>query len=233
MWPMLGSGCRLKASWRGWRFASSMNKALMERLRGESTALAPPDEICDGLYICGLPSLQDNLEQYQRRGVRHILNAADSSLHREAGINVELANMQLHVFEVDAVEDAHVDLLARFRAASAFVAEGRMCQGVLVHCASGISRSSTVCMAHLMISEEWHLSSAARLVCLARPFARPSPALWRQLRWLEERLLEEGALRHLPPPRTAAEERAVAWVQELDAWKQSAKKLRANSSVCC
>ena len=38
------------------------------------------------------------------------------------------------------------------------------CSEVLVHCASGVSRSSSLCMAHLMISEHWRLRSAARRV---------------------------------------------------------------------
>ncbi|CAJ1362078.1 unnamed protein product, partial [Effrenium voratum] len=148
---------------------------------------APPDEICDGLLICGLPALQDHLKELQLRGIRHILNAAEASLHRAAGLDVESASMRLHVFgaEDHFAADAFADLAGRFRAAADFAAEGRRGQGVVVHCASGISRSSSVCMAHLMISEGWQLNAAARMVCLARPFARPSPALWRQLRWLE------------------------------------------------
>eukprot|EP00435_Cladocopium_sp_Y103_P070926 s436_g36.t1 len=138
------------------------SEALMQRLRGESTALAPPDEIRSGLYISGLPSFLDHFEELKQRGVRHILNAADSSLHRAAGLDVEAAGMRLHTFEADDHDDGISqagDLLARLRAASAFAAEGRRANnGVLVHCASGISRSSTLCMAHLMLSEVTVLS---------------------------------------------------------------------------
>eukprot|EP00434_Breviolum_minutum_P010475 symbB.v1.2.009239.t1/scaffold583.1/size184467/11 len=98
--------------------------------------------------------------------------------------------MHLYTFELEDEVDIQGDLAERFRAASAFADEGRREHGVLVHCASGISRSSTLCMAHLMLSEAWNLNSAARLVCLARPFAHPSPALWRQLRWLEDNSLK-------------------------------------------
>eukprot|EP00438_Fugacium_kawagutii_P000011 Skav224855 [mRNA] locus=scaffold322:129064:132958:+ [translate_table: standard] len=110
---------------------SFSSKDLLQRLRGESTAVAPPDEIRSGLFICGLPSLLDHLDEMKQGGVRHILNAADSSLHRAAGLDVEAAGMRLHTFEASDDVISQGDLVARLRAASAFAAEGRQGAGLL------------------------------------------------------------------------------------------------------
>ncbi|CAE7404845.1 unnamed protein product, partial [Symbiodinium sp. CCMP2592] len=216
--------CRAVAAGKAWRqsarcAAAQVDEVLMKRLRTEPTAIAAPDEIFDGLFICGLPALRDHLDMFQARGVRSVLNAAESDLHRRAGLDLS-QEFDVHVFGAGELRD-DMDLASladRFIRASDFAHRGRQKGGVVVHCASGMSRSSSVCMAHLMISEGFLLDSAARLVCAARPAARPGRGLWRQLRWLEDQIKsarerEGRPLRALPAPTTPCQLRAAAAVE--------------------
>ncbi|CAE7749487.1 unnamed protein product, partial [Symbiodinium pilosum] len=154
---------------------------------------------------------------------RCVLNAAESDLHSRAGLDLSSHDFSVHVFGAGELRDDIdlADLRHRFTQAAEFAAQGRRDGGVLVHCASGMSRSSAVCMAHLMISEAYELNAAARLVCAARPTVRPGRGLWRQLRWLEDQISSElnragQTLRCLPPPSSTQELRAAESVKEFD-----------------
>eukprot|EP00439_Symbiodinium_sp_Y106_P034782 s5257_g4.t1 len=59
---------------------------------------------------------------------------------------------------------------------------------VAVHCAQGVSRSASTCLAYLMIREGLSLEAAFRRVFTARDFIRPNPGFWQQLRDLETSL---------------------------------------------
>jgi len=204
--------------------------------RGVAWSAAPPDEIVPGLHICGALALR-RTDELQRRGVTHVLNAAEPQLHRAAG--VDLVGLGFNVFTFGADADGRCDLVACYEDAAAFVDEGRKAGGTtLVHCASGISRSSSLCMAYLLLREGWSLEAAARLVHAARQDARPGPGLWRRLRWLEQEVLAGRAgpsgvgglghgaagsssaapatLRELRLTNEGYEASAVALLQELD-----------------
>ena len=64
--------------------------------------------------------------------------------------------------------------------------------GIIVHCAAGISRSTSCCLSYLLIKKRMSLSSAYKLVWDARENVRPNPGFWKQLRMLEKELVESG-----------------------------------------
>jgi len=56
---------------------------------------------------------------------------------------------------------------------------------VLVHCAMGISRSSTICIGYLVAKKGYTLWEAYNLIKTARPFIKPNPGFCKQLIELE------------------------------------------------
>ena len=64
--------------------------------------------------------------------------------------------------------------------------------GVIVHCAAGISRSTSCCLSYLMVKKRMSLKSAYKLVWDAREAVRPNPGFWKQLRTLEKQIAESG-----------------------------------------
>jgi hypothetical protein len=57
-------------------------------------------------------------------------------------------------------------------------------QSVLVHCAAGMNRSSTICCAVLMLLEGLSAKDALQRVREHHPWARPDSHHWLELRWL-------------------------------------------------
>ncbi|HEX6270050.1 MAG TPA: dual specificity protein phosphatase [Anaerolineales bacterium] len=58
-------------------------------------------------------------------------------------------------------------------------------QSVLIHCAAGMNRSSTICCAALMLLEGLSAEAALQRVRQRHPWARPDSHHWLALRWLE------------------------------------------------
>ena len=89
---------------------------------------------------------------------------------------------------VDEAARAGQDSAALIRAGAAAVAEGIAGTrgAVLVHCVAGMSRSSSVVAAYLMLHEGYSLLDAMRAVKAARPLAHPNKGFWHALRAIEE-----------------------------------------------
>jgi len=67
-----------------------------------------------------------------------------------------------------------------------FIENGRKAGGnVVVHCAQGKSRSSTVVIAYLMAKQGWTMDAALRFVQTKRPEAEPNPNFIEQLKEFE------------------------------------------------
>jgi len=60
-------------------------------------------------------------------------------------------------------------------------------QSVLVHCAAGMNRSSTICCAVLLLLEGLSAEDALQRVREHHPWARPDSQHWLKLRWLAKR----------------------------------------------
>ena len=64
-------------------------------------------------------------------------------------------------------------------------------QSVLVHCAAGFNRSTTVCCAALIMLESLNAETALARVREHHPWARPDPHHWLALKWLAKLNAEE------------------------------------------
>ena len=63
-------------------------------------------------------------------------------------------------------------------------------QRVLVHCAAGMNRSSTICCAVLILLEGLTAEDALQRVREHHPWAKPDAHHWLALRWLEKQQKE-------------------------------------------
>eukprot|EP00035_Acanthoeca_spectabilis_P005901 m.118631 g.118631 ORF g.118631 m.118631 type:complete len:328 (+) comp13250_c0_seq2:375-1358(+) len=168
-------------------------------------------KIDDGFFICGVEALE-NTKRLHQLGITHILNVAQDTLYERSyrgdmplwdalkgPFNVKIMNTDDH---------ARQDLSPLFAEMADFIQGGRRDGGVVVHCAAGISRASTTCIAYMMLKEGLSVNAAFRKVFHVRPQVYPNEGFWRQLRDLESVLLEKGhSLRGLAPgelrPKTA------------------------------
>jgi len=167
-------------------------------------------KIDEAFHICGVDALTDE-KHLKRLGIKCILNAAQDRLYTLTA--VKPGEMALHElpkkFEVKIIgaEDCEdCNLSVHFQEIADFIEAGRGKGGVVVHCAAGISRASTSCMAYLMMKEHWTLEAAFRKVHAVRNIIHPNCGFWRQLRDLEASLIASGVvLKSLPadwqPPK--------------------------------
>lgn len=179
------------------------------------------DHIGDGLYICGAAALEDT-ERLQGMGIRSIVNCAEKDLYTRTdfcsdGSNLadRLRNFRVEVLDAEDVE--HCCMTGLWEQASEFIDESLPLGGVVVHCAMGVSRSSSTCIAYLMLRRGLSLEAAFRRVFHARDHIFPNVGFWQQLRSLEKRLLvctQPAADRLLGPGSDADHE---------DRWKASSK----------
>ncbi|KAJ8025587.1 Dual specificity protein phosphatase 4 [Holothuria leucospilota] len=83
-------------------------------------------------------------------------------------------------------DDTDADLSPWFQEAASFIDLVKEQSGrVFVHCKAGISRSATICMAYLMISQRFRLDEAFEYVHLRRTIISPNLAFMLQLQRLE------------------------------------------------
>lgn len=109
------------------------------------------------------------------------------------------------------------DIITHFSSSVEFIREGLKSGGVVVHCAAGISRSSSMCIAYvpqfvaamlmtagryLMAERGLSFDDAYQTVKLCRPCIDPNPGAW--LRWTLPDVMVlvvrcgSGCLRRLP-----------------------------------
>ncbi|XP_061105948.1 dual specificity protein phosphatase 14 [Conger conger] len=78
---------------------------------------------------------------------------------------------------------------------------GRSKRGaVLVHCAAGVSRSATLCLAYLMKYHRVSLAEAHAWVKARRPVIRPNAGFWRQLIEYERKLFGRNSVKMVQTP---------------------------------
>ncbi|XP_064207417.1 dual specificity protein phosphatase 14 isoform X1 [Anguilla rostrata] len=71
---------------------------------------------------------------------------------------------------------------------------------VLVHCAAGVSRSATLCLAYLMKYHRVSLAEAHAWVKARRPVIRPNAGFWRQLIEYERKLFGRNSVKMVQTP---------------------------------
>ncbi|CAE7314729.1 RABA2A [Symbiodinium sp. KB8] len=193
---------------------------------GSSPSWSRIDDLGGGLFLCGAAALENRAE-LERLGIRSILNCATEDLYdrsysqkeNSAPLRQKLEGYKVQVFDAQDVEEQPMTDL--WKSGSEFIDSSLQTGGgVAIHCAQGISRSSSTCIAYLMMKERMSLDAAFRRVFQARNYIRPNPGFWQQLRDLEKKL---GTL----PPRPSEADEAGLAMARLDEELSSKKSAMA------
>ena len=135
------------------------------------------DQILPGLYL-GSMAAAYNLDLLQILDVKAIVTVAK-------GIEPQFPLEYL----VIPVEDHSREVLSdHFEKASGFITKHLKTGSVLVHCANGISRSPSMVMAHLMLTQRLTYDQAFEMVSSLRPCTNPNEGFRSQLRALSDSL---------------------------------------------
>ncbi|NXF97842.1 DUS27 phosphatase, partial [Eubucco bourcierii] len=152
------------------------------------------DEVWPNVFIAE-KSVAVNKSRLKRLGITHVLNAAHGTgVYTGAGFYNGL-NIQYLGIEVDDFPD--MDISKHFRPAAEFLDEALLTYRgkVLVSSEMGISRSAVLVAAYLMIYH--HMTILEALMTLRKKRAiYPNDGFLKQLRELNEQLLEERELEH-------------------------------------
>ncbi|NXG05411.1 DUS27 phosphatase, partial [Sakesphorus luctuosus] len=152
------------------------------------------DEVWPNVFIAE-KSVAVNKSRLKRLGITHVLNAAHGTgVYTGPGFYNGL-NIQYLGIEVDDFPD--MDISKHFRPAAEFLDEALLTYRgrVLVSSEMGISRSAVLVAAYLMIYH--HMTISEALMTLRKKRAiYPNDGFLKQLRELNEQLLEERELEH-------------------------------------
>ncbi|XP_075872322.1 dual specificity protein phosphatase 13A-like [Nelusetta ayraudi] len=125
------------------------------------------DEVWPKIYI-GNVAVAQNKSALQNLGVTHVLNAAHSK--RGSKGNQSFYGSSFVYCGIPADDSSHFDLDVYFQAAADFIHKALKSPNgkVLVHCIMGLSRSSTLVLAYLMIYRHLSLKQALQKVVKKR-----------------------------------------------------------------
>ncbi|KAJ8418206.1 hypothetical protein AAFF_G00139150 [Aldrovandia affinis] len=129
--------------------------------------LTPVDEVWPNLYI-GNVAIAQSRTALQKMGITHILNAAHS---KQGSIGDQNFYGNMFVYSGIPAEDSpQFDLSIYFKPAAEFIHKAlkKTDSKVLVHCIMGLSRSSTLVLAYLMLHHRLNLHSAIQMVIQKR-----------------------------------------------------------------
>ncbi|UJR09712.1 hypothetical protein I4U23_013941 [Adineta vaga] len=134
------------------------------------------------LYLGGLKSLNDK-DYLTRLNITHILSVVWIQ-PRSAYISSNIR----HLF-IKADDCTTFDMSLYFEQACQFIEDARQCDGrVLVHCACGVSRSSTLCCAYLIKYHSMSIEQALTHLRSRRHIIQPNAAFLRQLIHYNEKI---------------------------------------------
>lgn len=133
------------------------------------------DAVAENLYI-GEYSVLNEPELLTISGISHVLSLVSA---RDTVVLPTAVSLEHMAISVNDVEDE--DLLQHFERSNEFIARGAQTGGVLVHCVSGVSRSSAFVCAYLMATRKWTPEQALAHVQTSRSLAQPNPGFLVQL----------------------------------------------------
>lgn len=143
-----------------------------------------------GLWLGGLSSAESDADLLERR-IFNVITMAARLKPEAAWTSFDSHRIVVTHIEID--DHPCADLLGHLRPALKALDRSKTklalgdaaTNAVLVHCASGISRSVSVCVAWLMIQKGWPFADALQLVKNARPAASPNYGFEQCLHLLE------------------------------------------------
>ncbi|KAL7856466.1 hypothetical protein SRHO_G00153650 [Serrasalmus rhombeus] len=150
------------------------------------------DEVRPGIYIGDMYAAKDK-QLLKGLKITHVLNAAHGKYNVNTGASYYRdTNISYH--GVEAFDMPSFDLSPFFYSAAKFIKDALSIPGgkVFVHCAMGLSRSSTLVLAYLMIHENMTLVEAIKAVAENRNIC-PNTGFMEQLRQLDKQLHYQGS----------------------------------------
>ncbi|XP_076007841.1 uncharacterized protein LOC143001885 [Genypterus blacodes] len=170
--------------------ASELHR-LMWTKKGTSTHM---DEVQPRIYIGDMYAAKDK-RALQAHHITHVLNAADGKFNVNTGTGF-YRDTRITYHGVEAFDMPSFDLSPFFYPAAHFIknALSSPTGKVFVHCAMGLSRSSTLVLAYLMIHEHRTLVEAIKDVSANRNIS-PNQGFLEQLRKLDKKLQCQGVPR--------------------------------------
>ena len=139
--------------------------------------------IWQNVYVGSLAAAQ-NLDSLIDKGITHVLTAA-GRLDVKYPESMNIAHLILHDFN----DHPMTNLLEELPRAVEFMDishEGKRQRKVLIHCASGISRSVSICCGWLIIRKQMSFEEAFNMIRQFRPRANPNVGFRAQLKTLED-----------------------------------------------
>lgn len=139
-----------------------------------------PSRVRPNIFVSGSSSAEEFILRDLR--IEAVLNAGAHNVRLDAAFPDKG-----HYLYLDFEDDASVVLAPYIARAVQFLqAAVKAGKRVLVHCHEGRSRSVSLVVAYLMVTEHLSLDEALKVVQVARPIAQPNFSFMRQLRQFEE-----------------------------------------------
>lgn len=143
----------------------------------------PPSLILPGLWQGSAPDMDDDAFM---AGITHVVSAT----------NVPCRRAHITCLHLGVKDDENAPIARHFARTVEFVHSARAAAGIVyVHCSQGVSRSSALVVAYLMVATGTTAAEALRYLILKRPFACPNIGFYRQLRSFEASVGAFGTLR--------------------------------------
>ncbi|XP_026206514.1 dual specificity phosphatase DUPD1-like [Anabas testudineus] len=177
-----GASCRYETP-----LASELHR-LMWTKKGTSNHL---DEVYPRIYIGDMYAAKDK-STLQAHHITHVLNAAHGKFSVNTGPSF-YRDTQITYHGVEAFDMPSFNLSPFFYPAANFIKNALPTGKVLVHCAMGLSRSSSLVLAYLMIHENMTLVDAIKAVGTKRNIS-PNEGFLEQLRELDKKLHCQSSL---------------------------------------
>eukprot|EP01113_Clastostelium_recurvatum_P019745 TRINITY_DN2331_c0_g1_i6.p1 TRINITY_DN2331_c0_g1~~TRINITY_DN2331_c0_g1_i6.p1 ORF type:complete len:495 (+),score=123.65 TRINITY_DN2331_c0_g1_i6:46-1485(+) len=145
-----------------------------------------PSEIDQDFMFLGSHENAKNKDQLQELGITHVINMA-GELEDSHPNDFEYLHVKIDDTDKDNISEYFDHALKFIENARAANSKAK----ILVHCAMGISRSSSIAIAYLMKKNKWSYETAHKYVKQARSCIKPNPGFTNQLKSFEAHVLEE------------------------------------------
>ncbi|MDB9787138.1 dual specificity protein phosphatase family protein [Bacteriovoracaceae bacterium] len=147
-------------------------------------------EITPRIFITSAHTASD-LKKLQAKKIGLIVNAASSKCESPFGDKMKYLNLELDDYEDQSILKEIISTSENIRK---FLKKNRR-KNVLVHCFAGMSRSCTLVIGHLMITEGLRLDVALEKVQNGRNVCEPNSGFMNQLRELEQNLVDSNIIK--------------------------------------
>eukprot|EP00798_Chlamydomonas_sp_ICE-L_P016100 gene16100-22242_t len=170
---------------RFWERKAAFARSFAASGRAPRVIEEQPSKILDNMFLSG-QGVERDRQVLDKYGITAIL---------QVGLELKPSHLHRYVYKhIPVVDLEEEDLVSFFEECINFIHEGRQKGAVLVHCAAGISRSASICIAYIMKMQSASLSDARATVKAARPQVNPNMGFSIQMQLFEQSELSYGCL---------------------------------------